>query len=84
MTKIYFGKLEIGAIDDDSAVNYGKNVVISMDSHEKQNEAFGELSGARNVLGRGRYGVRDDDVIDLLLTQSSEARERLKQLRSTE
>lgn len=84
MTKIYFGKLEIGAIDGQSAVNYGRNVVVGMHSQDKVNEAFGKLGGERNVLGRGRFAIRDEDTMDMWLTRTKKARERLSRLTSDE
>lgn len=84
MTEIYFGKLEIGAIDGESAVNYGRNVVIGMHSQEKENEAFGKLGGERNVLGHGWFEVRDEDTMDMWLSRTRQARERLSRLTSTE
>ncbi len=84
MTKIYFGKLEIGTINDQSAVHYGRNVIVGVHSHRKENEAFGELSGQNNMLGRGRFAVRDPDTMDIWLTRSKAARERLSRLTSTD
>jgi hypothetical protein len=59
------GVIKISMVENASAVNIGKNLLVDWDSHSKSNQGFGNISGDSNALEQLANHVEDPDKIDL-------------------
>lgn len=59
------GSIKISMVENASAVNIGKNLLIGWDSHTKTNQGLGNISGDANPLQQMANHVDDPDKIDL-------------------
>lgn len=58
--------IKISMVQNASAVNIGKNLLLDWDSHSKTNQGLGNISGDKNRLEHLVNHVEDPDKIDLL------------------
>lgn len=59
------GVLKISMVENASAVNIGKNLLLDWDSHSKTNQGLGNISGDSNALEQLANHLEDPDKIDL-------------------
>ena len=59
------GVIKISMVENASAVNIGKNLLVDWDSHSKSNQGLGNISGDSNALEQLANHVDDPDKIDL-------------------
>lgn len=76
------GVIKISMVENASAVNIGKNLLLDWDSHSKTNQGLGNISGDKNKLEHLANHLEDPDKIDLLTqeTQGTYTNEELQQL----
>lgn len=60
------GIIKISSVENASAVNIGKNLLLDWDSHSKTNQGLGKVSGDNNILDKIANQVEDPDKVDLL------------------
>lgn len=60
------GIIKIAMVENASAVNIGKNLLLDWDSHSKTNQGLGNISGDSNSLEQLANSLQDPDKIDLL------------------
>ncbi|GGH87726.1 hypothetical protein [Pullulanibacillus pueri] len=59
------GDIRIGTISDASVMNLGNNQMSHFESHKKQNQGFGSITGDHNTIENIRSLLHDPDFIDL-------------------
>lgn len=76
------GVIKISMVENASAVNIGKNLLLDWDSHSKTNQGLGNISGDKNRLEHFTNHLEDPDKVDLLSQekQGSYTNEELQQL----
>ncbi len=60
------GAIKISTVENASAVNIGKNLLLDWDSHSKTNQGLGNISGDHNGLQHLANQVDDPDKLDFL------------------
>jgi hypothetical protein len=65
-------ELKIGTISDASCLNMGNNWPTQFESHKKQNQGFGSITGDNNTIENLRSLLNDPDFIDMLNPSDSE------------
>jgi|GEM_PF-4416836 len=60
------GVIKISMVENASAVNIGKNLLLDWDSHTKTNQGLGNISGDSNALEQLANHLEDPDKLDLL------------------
>ncbi len=76
------GVVKISMVENASAVNIGKNLLLDWDSHSKTNQGLGNISGDSNALEQMANHLEDPDRIDMLTSAEagSNEQERLSRL----
>lgn len=76
------GVIKISMVENASAVNIGKNLLLDWDSHSKTNQGLGNISGDSNALEQLANHLEDPDKIDLFspVQPDSPAQEDLEKL----
>ena len=76
------GVIKISMVENASAVNIGKNLLLDWDSHSKSNQGLGNISGDGNTLDQLANHLEDPDKIDLFspVQPDSPGREDLEKL----
>lgn len=59
------GEFRIGSISDASCLNMGNNFPAHFQSHKKQNQGFGSITGDNNSIEGIRSLLSDPDFIDM-------------------
>ncbi len=59
------GIIKISMVENASAVNIGKNLLLDWDSHSKSNQGLGNISGDSNALEQLANHLEDPDKVDL-------------------
>lgn len=67
----FIGKLRVGTVEGASCINMGNNFPVGFESHKKQNQGLGTISGDNNQFDGLRTLLNDSDIIDML-NQSDE------------
>lgn len=60
------GVIKISMVENASAVNIGKNLLVDWDSHSKTNQGLGNISGDSNTLDKTANNLEDPDGIDFM------------------
>lgn len=60
------GTIRIGTIEGASCLNMGNNLPTSFESHKKQNQGFGSITGDENGINGLRTFLDDQDVLDMM------------------
>lgn len=66
-------EFKIGTISDASCLNMGNNWPSQFESHKKQNQGFGSVTGDHNSLEDIRSLLSDPDFIDMLNIEDRDA-----------
>ncbi|WP_085523042.1 hypothetical protein [Tuberibacillus sp. Marseille-P3662] len=67
------GQIRIGTVSDASCVNLGNNLPTQFESHKKQNQGFGSITGDHNDIEDIRNLLDDADLIDMFQQMDNEA-----------
>lgn len=59
-------EFKIGTLSDASCLNMGNNWPSHFESHKKQNQGFGTITGDQNTIENIRSLLSDPDFIDML------------------
>lgn len=70
------GVIKISMVENASAVNIGKNLLLDWDSNSKTNQGLGNISGDQNALDHLVNHLEDPDKIDQLSQMQPEAYEK--------
>lgn len=65
-------EFKIGTISDASCLNMGNNWPTQFESHKKQNQGFGSITGDHNTIEDVRSLLSDPDFIDMLNVDDQE------------
>lgn len=67
------GVIKISMVENASAVNIGKNLLLDWESNTKTNQGLGNISGDGNALEKLANRLDDPDKIDFFNEQDSES-----------
>lgn len=68
----FIGHIRIGSIEGASCLNMGNNLPVGFESHKKQNQGFGSISGDGNTIEDIRSLLEDSKIIDMLSQDNPE------------
>lgn len=68
----FIGHIRIGSIEGASCLNMGNNLPVGFESHKKQNQGFGSISGDGNTIQDIRSLLEDSKIIDMLSQDNPE------------
>ncbi len=66
-------EFKIGTISDASCLNMGNNWPTQFESHKKQNQGFGSITGDENHIEDIRALLNDPDFIDQLKIEDEDS-----------
>ncbi|MDN4526706.1 hypothetical protein [Fictibacillus fluitans] len=62
----FIGNFRIGTVEGASCINMGNNFPVGFESHKKQNQGLGTISGDNNRFDGLKTLLDDSDVMDML------------------
>lgn len=66
-TKIYLGKVDIGAIQNNAGVFYGETILRGWQTRSKSNSSIGRVNGDANIISSRLNLLHDPDFIDMMV-----------------
>ncbi|GBF32037.1 hypothetical protein DCCM_0228 [Desulfocucumis palustris] len=67
--KLYLGRLELGSIQNNAGVFYGRNSLQGWQTRSKGNATLGRVNGDSNYIASRLNFLHDQDVFDMFVNQ---------------
>jgi hypothetical protein len=67
--KLYLGRFELGSVQNNAGVFYGRNSLQGWQTRNKGNAALGRVSGDCNYMATRLNILNDQDIFDMFVHQ---------------